>query len=71
LTFLTSFFFPFIKTQQFLTELDESHKHSEARKPWKDIWSAGHGVMNINDIPTVHDLVNTLKLQYKKSLSNL
>jgi len=54
-----------------LTELDESHKHSEARKPWKDIWSAGHGVMNINDIPTVHDLVNTLKLQYKKSLSNL
>ena len=30
-------------------------------KPWRDLWSAGHGVGSIKDIPTVASLVARLK----------
>lgn len=33
-------------------------------KTWKDIWSAGHGVGAIEDIPTVEALVANLREQY-------
>ena len=33
-------------------------------KPWRDIWSAGHGVGSINDIPTVSELVDRLRNEY-------
>jgi len=36
---------------------------SEA-KAWKNIWSAGHGVSNIDDIPSVRDLVQKMKQEY-------
>lgn len=33
-------------------------------KAWRDIWSAGHGVGTIDDIPTVAELVARLKREY-------
>lgn len=33
-------------------------------KAWKNIWSAGHGVSNISDIPSVEDLVKNLEVEY-------
>lgn len=33
-------------------------------KAWRDIWSAGHGVGSIHDIPSVADLVNRLTTEY-------
>ena len=36
-------------------------------KPWRDIWSAGHGVGSINDIPTVSELVDRLRNEYMQA----
>ena len=33
-------------------------------KAWRDIWSAGHGVGSISDIPPVAELVNRLHCEY-------
>jgi nitronate monooxygenase len=33
-------------------------------KAWRDIWSAGHGVGSISDIPPVADLVSRLHTEY-------
>jgi len=38
-------------------------------KAWKDIWSAGHGVLNMHDIPTVHQLVENLEKEYQEAVS--
>jgi hypothetical protein len=39
---------------------------SEGTKPkaWKDVWSAGHGVGAIHDIPSVDTLVARLRAEY-------
>jgi len=34
-------------------------------KAWKDIWSAGHGVATIHDIPSVAELVQRLVSEYR------
>ena len=34
-------------------------------KPWKDIWSAGHSVGLVDDIPSVADLVERLAAQFE------
>ena len=51
------------------SKLDASQdkKHSSG-KAWKDIWSAGHGVVNMNDIPTVSELVDRLGSEYKEAI---
>jgi len=36
----------------------------ESRKRWKDIWTAGHGVGNIDDVPTTVELCRRLKREY-------
>jgi nitronate monooxygenase len=41
----------------------EISKESESRA-WRDIWSAGHGVGVITDIPTVGDLVDRLEREF-------
>jgi nitronate monooxygenase len=41
------------------------------RKPWRDIWAAGHGVGLIQDIPTVADLVDRLKAEYADARKRL
>lgn len=47
---------------------DFSKLTGEHAKAWKDIWSAGHGVAEIKDVPTVHELVERLKSEYKSAL---
>jgi nitronate monooxygenase len=42
---------------------DEDLKvHKASGKPWKDIWSAGQGVVNMEDIPPVSELVARLEV---------
>ena len=33
-------------------------------RPWKDVWSAGHGVGSITDIPSVEQLISRLHTEY-------
>ena len=41
-------------------ELGEALRESNDSKPWRDIWSAGHGVGAVEDIPHVADLVERM-----------
>lgn len=36
-------------------------------KAWRDIWSAGHGVSVIHDVPTVAELVARLETEYRQA----
>jgi len=45
-------------------ELGEALTESNSSKPWRDIWSAGHGVGSIEDVPGVEELVQRLKDEY-------
>lgn len=38
-------------------------------KAWKDIWSAGHGVLNMHDIPSVQSLTLKLEKEYTEAVS--
>ncbi|MEM7257213.1 MAG: nitronate monooxygenase, partial [Pseudomonadota bacterium] len=40
-------------------------------KAWKTIWSAGHGVGNIDDNPSVRELCARLKSEFNSALGNL
>ena len=40
--------------------------NDEARA-WKTIWSAGQGVGNIHDVPSVAQLINRLKAEYQQA----
>jgi nitronate monooxygenase len=42
---------------------------AETRKRWKDIWTAGHGVGNIEDIPSTVKLCRQLKAEYRAASS--
>lgn len=37
-------------------------------RPWLDIWSAGHGVGSIIDIPTVEELMLELRAEYREAI---
>ena len=43
----------------------------EMRKRWKDIWTAGHGVGNIDDIPSTVELCRRLKAEYRAAAAAL
>ena len=49
-------------------EEDFSELSGDNAKAWKDIWSAGHGVAGIDAVPTVSELANHLKKDYKATL---
>ncbi len=55
------------KSIDFGAELDEANSNEKTQhaKPWKDIWSAGHGVGSIDDIPSAAELVQQLHSQYQ------
>lgn len=40
-------------------------------KAWKTIWSAGHGVAAIHDVPTVGALVDRLEAEYREAIAAL
>ena len=53
-----------------LLKKDETSYHlkdSEA-KAWKTLWSAGQGVTNIHDNPTVAELVDKMKSEFKEAI---
>lgn len=52
-------------------EEDFSKLNGEHAKAWKDIWSAGHGVTEIRDVPTVSELVGRMKSEYKKAIEKV
>ena len=41
---------------------------SKKGKAWKDIWSAGHGVLNMHDVLSVEELVKRLENEYKDAI---
>lgn len=49
-------------------EEDFSKLNGDGQKAWKDIWSAGHGVSGIDNIPTTKELIDQLKAEYKAVL---
>lgn len=49
------------KKIDFGSELDAAKAEAQA---WKTIWSAGQGVTTINDVPSVAELVGTLKTEF-------
>jgi len=44
---------------------------TEDVKAWRDVWSAGHGVAGITDVPTVAELVDRLDTEYRATLTRL
>jgi nitronate monooxygenase len=44
---------------------------TEAKKRWKDIWTAGHGVGNIRDLPGTAELCRRLKAEYRAAAAAL
>ena len=40
-------------------------------KPWKDIWSAGHGVSGIKEVLSIKDLVGQLTIEYNQAIAHL
>jgi len=36
-------------------------------RAWRDVWSAGHGVSTIHDVPTVRDLVTRMADEYRRA----
>lgn len=53
------------KKIDFGNELDATKAEAQA---WKTIWSAGQGVTTINDVPSVAELVGTLKTEFIEAL---
>ncbi len=43
-------------------------REEEMMTAWRDIWSAGHGVGLIKDLPTVAELAQRLKAEYQQAL---
>jgi nitronate monooxygenase len=55
-----------------LSEAPGQYRRREDRpKTWKDIWGAGQGVCDIDDIPTVAELVNRLESEYREARQRL
>ena len=42
-----------------------------ARKAWRDIWSAGQGVGQIDDVPSTAELVDRLRREYDAARARL
>lgn len=43
----------------------------EHARAWRDVWSAGHGVAAIEDVPPVAELVDRLEEEYDEALARL
>ncbi len=47
-----------------------SEEANAEKTAWRDVWSAGHGVSAINNVPSVADMVNQLKQEYLSAVKN-
>ena len=52
-------------------EKTPQHPLYATRRPWRDIWAAGHGVGLIHDVPTVAALVDRLRAEYATAGADL
>jgi nitronate monooxygenase len=52
-------------------DVGEKLSLGDEAKAWKNIWSAGHGVSNIEDILSVRVLVNRLEKEYQSARKRL
>ena len=43
------------------------HSFADEAKAWRDVWSAGHGVATIHDVPAVADLIGRLAAEYRQA----
>ena len=50
-------------------DLADALRESNESKPWRDIWSAGHGVGSIDDIPHVSDMIERMRDEYQAAIS--
>ena len=48
---------------------DALSARTNERTAWRDIWSAGHGVGSVSDVPRVADLVDRLAAEYHAALA--
>lgn len=46
-------------------EAKARERRADGPKAWRDVWSAGHGVATIHDIPTVAQLVERMRDEYR------
>ncbi|ORZ30703.1 oxidoreductase [Catenaria anguillulae PL171] len=51
-------------------EEDFSKLNANESKAWRDVWSAGHGVLNIHDVPTTQQLVDRLAQEYQLAVQD-
>ncbi|MAQ56421.1 MAG: hypothetical protein CMM82_06005 [Rhodospirillales bacterium] len=49
-------------------EAEFGEQMQEERKAWRDVWSAGQGVGQIDDIPNAQDLIERLKEEYATAI---
>jgi nitronate monooxygenase len=49
----------------------EDFSNLDSSLKWKKIWSAGHGTLNIHDISSVHDVVDTLYAEFNQAKLNI
>ena len=54
-----------------ISKMDFAKGEEKAVKAWKDIWGAGQGVGNIDDVPSARDVVMRLESEYKDALARV
>ena len=45
-------------------DINASERDKPDPKRWKDIWSAGHSVSGVADVPSVAELIERTKAEY-------
>ncbi|WP_026808631.1 NAD(P)H-dependent flavin oxidoreductase [Arenibacter latericius] len=50
------------------TKIDFGKELNTEAKAWKTIWSAGQGVTSIDNVPSVSELIGTLKSEFKTAI---
>ncbi|KAB0581382.1 nitronate monooxygenase [Ideonella dechloratans] len=53
------------------SKMDFGSGGNSAAKAWRDIWGAGQGVGSIDSVPSVAELVDQLKAEYREARENI
>ena len=54
-----------------ISKMDFAKGEAKDVKAWKDIWGAGQGVGNIDDVPSARDVVLRLESEYRAALARV
>lgn len=52
-------------------KIDFGNTQDTSSKPWKNIWSAGHGVNTIKKVQTASEIISNLEEEYKAAYSTM